>query len=379
MDFIDFMANVKKLAHNIKKLRKKIETEEATKHSFVMPFIQALGYNVFDPSEVVPEYHADVGTKRGEKVDYAIIRDKKPIIIFECKSSDSNLNETHKNQLFRYFHATDVRIAVLTNGIEYHFFSDLEKTNKMDSEPFMKFNLLTDLEEGDVCRVPTSLSIIHKLAKNHFEVDEIITLAHNTLFIRKIRSYIEEQFHSPSPEFVKFMASQVYDGVKHRAIMAQFEVITKESLANFIEGIEIRVQNKVMSLFQGEGMAILEQRNNEKYKINSNAMDGVETTEEELEGLYAVKSMLRPWISVNRISHRDNKSYFPIILDDNRYKTICRLYFNTSQKYLGVLNTQGEVIRYPINDVDDLYEFSVLLRDAAQRLDGGASARKKAS
>ena len=62
-----------------------LETEEATKHALVMPFIQALGYNVFDPLEIVPESTADVGTRRGEKVDYALMHDGKPMILFECK------------------------------------------------------------------------------------------------------------------------------------------------------------------------------------------------------------------------------------------------------------------------------------------------------
>jgi hypothetical protein len=119
-----------------------IQTEEATKNAFILPFIGILGYDVFDPSEVVPEFTADVGTKKGEKVDYAIIRDKKVIMLFECKACDANLDESHASQLYRYFSVTESRIGVLTNGILYRFYTDLEEPNKMDSKPFMELNII---------------------------------------------------------------------------------------------------------------------------------------------------------------------------------------------------------------------------------------------
>jgi predicted type IV restriction endonuclease len=99
----------------------------------VMPFISALGYNVFDLTEVTPELHADVGLKKGEKVDYAILKDGKPIILFECKWHGADLNREHASQLYRYFSVTEARFSVLTNGIAYRFFTDLEAPNKMDA------------------------------------------------------------------------------------------------------------------------------------------------------------------------------------------------------------------------------------------------------
>ncbi|MFA1753905.1 restriction endonuclease, partial [Xanthomonas campestris] len=88
MDFID---QLRVLATRISTTRALIQTEEATKNAMVMPLIQILGYNVFDPLEVTPEIVADVGTKKGEKVDYAILRDGKPIILFECKKAGAEL------------------------------------------------------------------------------------------------------------------------------------------------------------------------------------------------------------------------------------------------------------------------------------------------
>ena len=139
MDFID---QLRILSTRVMATRAMIQTEEATKNAMVMPFIQILGYNVFDPLEVTPELVADIGTKKGEKVDYAILRDGLPIILFECKKAGADLHINHASQLFRYFHVTSARFVVLTNGLVYRFFTDLEQPNKMDEKPFFEFNIL---------------------------------------------------------------------------------------------------------------------------------------------------------------------------------------------------------------------------------------------
>ncbi len=141
---MDFSDRIRELAGRIPQQMPHIRTEEATKNALVMPFISALGYNVFDPMEVTPELDADVGIKKGEKVDYAVLKDGKPIILFECKAVSANLDEVHASQLYRYFSVTEAKIGVLTNGIIYRFFSDLEATNKMDSKPFLEVNLSVD-------------------------------------------------------------------------------------------------------------------------------------------------------------------------------------------------------------------------------------------
>ena len=130
------------------RLKHSIETEEATKTAFVLPFIQMLGYDFFDPSEVVPEFTADVGTKRGEKVDFALIHDDAPAVLIECKKVGNKLDVDEMSQLLRYFTATTVRLGILTDGIHYRFFCDLDQPNVMDPRPFFEFNMLdfTDLQ-----------------------------------------------------------------------------------------------------------------------------------------------------------------------------------------------------------------------------------------
>ena len=145
---MEFIEKLNILSQRISTLKDNVLTEEATKHSFIMPFISALGYDVFDPTVVVPEFTADISKKKNEKVDYAIMYDGNPLILIEAKAHIENLNN-HATQLERYFTVTESKFAILTNGIEYRFFTDLEKPNKMDSVPFFVFNML-NLKDRDI-------------------------------------------------------------------------------------------------------------------------------------------------------------------------------------------------------------------------------------
>lgn len=145
MDFID---QLKQFSKRVESMKDSIQTEEATKTAIIMPFFSMLGYDVFNPQEFVPEFTADVGIKKGEKVDYAIIRDGQPVILIECKSISENLDR-HDSQLFRYFGTTTAKFAILTNGIIYRFYTDLDSPNKMDDDPFLTINIL-DVRENQV-------------------------------------------------------------------------------------------------------------------------------------------------------------------------------------------------------------------------------------
>jgi hypothetical protein len=194
MDFID---RIRELSVRIPKQLEHIQTEEATKNALVMPFIAALGYNVFDPTEVTPELNADVGVKKGEKVDYAILKDRKPIILFECKGHKTNLDNIQPTQLYRYFSVTEARIAVLTNGIFYRFYSDLEEPNKLDTKPFLEFNML-DIQENLV-------NELKKLSKDAFNLEEMISSASDLKYTREIKRTLASELASPSDKFVHFV------------------------------------------------------------------------------------------------------------------------------------------------------------------------------
>jgi hypothetical protein len=196
---MDLLDQLRTLSTRIESNRALIQTEQATKNSMIMPFIQALGYNVFDPTEVMPELTADVGTKKAEKVDYAILKDGKPLLIIECKSCNSDLNIRHASQLFRYFHVTETRFAILTNGITYKFFTDLDQPNKMDEHPFLEFNVLS-FEDSEVEK-------LKKFSKFAFNVESILATASNLKYTRAIRHTIGNLMLNPTNDCVKLIAS----------------------------------------------------------------------------------------------------------------------------------------------------------------------------
>ena len=131
LEGMDLADRLREMSSRIRQRVENVKTEEATKTALVMPFINhVLGYNVFDPAEVVPEFIADVGTKKGEKVDYAIFRNGDPIMLFECKHYGVDLGKEPASQLYRYFSVAKARFGVLTDGVIYRFYSELLAKNR---------------------------------------------------------------------------------------------------------------------------------------------------------------------------------------------------------------------------------------------------------
>ncbi len=351
MDFID---QLRTLSARMAKQIDNITTEEATKNAFVMPFIQALGYDVFDPTEVVPEFTADVGSKKGEKVDYAILTNEKPTLLFECKCCDSDLNNSHAAQLRRYFHVTEARIGVLTNGSVYRFFSDLEKKNVMDEKPFMEINLL-DIDEQIVPE-------LKKLTKSSFELDKMLSTANNLKYTKEIKDILEQEMDNPSSDFVRFFLNSVYSGMKTKPVVEQFSPIVKKAFVHLInDQISSRLKSAMSSQEENEPVDGEEISADEEAETDNK---GIVTTEEEIEGFLIVKAILREVVSLDRVFSRDTKSYFGIILDNSNRKPLCRLHFNAAQKYIGTVDDQKKETRHPIDNLDDIYSFADQIKQA---------------
>jgi hypothetical protein len=358
------------LSAKIKQQRGIIETEEATKNAFVMPFISTvLGYDVFNPLEVVPEFTADVGIKKGEKIDYAIVRDGEVQILIECKRSLGELRIEHASQLFRYFAATNARIAILTNGEVYQFYTDLDAPNRMDAKPF----LILDLNDVDEALIPE----IMKLSKDVFDLDSIISAAEELKYIGQLKRAIAAQFQSPEDDWVKFLTAKVYEGAFTQRVREQFTGLVLKATRQFLsDQVNDRLkaalgESSIPAIPDAELAATV---TSEKPVEDDLAQDGVDTTIEELEGFQIVRAIVCSDVKPNRIVHRDAKSYFAVLLDDNNRKPIARLHFNRSQKYLGVFGSDKTETRHPINSLDEIYEYAGQLRETVRQHEGQAVA-----
>lgn len=351
---MDFQSKVVELAKRIESLRDSVQTEEATKHSFVMPFISLLGYDVFNPTVVVPEFTADIGKKKGEKVDYAIIQDNQPLILIEVKHHLENLDK-HSPQLERYYTVTESKFGILTNGIEYRFFSDMDKQNKMDTKPFLVINLL-DLKDREIKE-------LERFTKENLDVDKILNMANKQKYITQIKQVFKKESIEPSDELAKFFANKITDKIKTQAVIDEFKGYIKTAFADIVNDM---AQDKINAL---KSQLNVEINNNSKSNIEDTVEDdGIVTTEDEIEGYFIVKSILGENIALSRIVGRDTKSYFGILLDDNNRKWICRLRFNTSQKYISIHEIDKEDTKYPIEKLEDIYSFKDKLKLVVERL-----------
>jgi predicted type IV restriction endonuclease len=322
--------------------RELLLTEEAAKTALVMPFLQALGYDVFNPSEVIPEFTADVGIKRGEKVDYAICIDGQLSILIECKPSSVELDLKHASQLFRYFSTTEARVAILTNGVVYQFYSDIEQTNKMDDKPFFAFSM-NALKRTD----PTT---IERFARAQFDIDSIVAEASRLKLQSLMRTELEKEFADPSDEFVRMMAARVQIGRITAAVKEQLHATLTNTIASFIRD---RVNDRLTSALDVANPApeIID----EGASDDMSEGDGVITTEDEIGGFRIVQAIAARHVAPSRVVIRDSKSYCAILLDDNNRKTIARLHFNSpTTRYVGTFVDKAET-RHAVSDLTDIY------------------------
>lgn len=337
-----------KLIADRTKHKESIQTEEATKNAFVMPFLQSLGYDVFNPLEVVPEFIADIGIKKGEKIDYAIFKDGHPTILIECKDWRQNLN-VHDGQLLRYFHVSKAKFGLLTNGIVYRFYSDLVAPNKMDEKPFLEFNI-TEIKDNQI-------EELKKFHKANFDAESIVNTASEMKYMNELKHLLHQELTEPSSEFVKYFAKQVYPSVVTAKVLEQFTELTKKSIQHYISDL---ITERLKTALSKE-----DEKNKVENEIsaqqNLEDISKINTTEEELEAFLIVKTILRQKVPATRVTYRDAQSYFAIFLDDNNRKAICRLYLNGGKKYIGTLDENKKETKFEIGILDEIFNYSEIL------------------
>jgi len=337
--------------------RELLLTEEAAKTALVMPFIQALGYDVFNPSEVVPEFTADVGIKKGEKVDYAICIDGKISMLVECKPSSITLDLKHASQLFRYFSTTSVRIAVLTNGVDYQFYSDIDQPNKMDEKPFYVFSM-----EG-IKR--TDPAILERFSRQSFNIDAIVAEAARLKLQSQIRIEIEKEFASPSDELVRMMIGRVHGGRITASLKEQYQALITSCIDSLIRE---RVNERLTSALNVANPAPTPPDEGESDDMSE--ATGIVTTDEEIAGFRIVQAIAARHVDPGRIFIRDSKSYCAVLLDDNNRKPLARLHFNSpTTRYVGTFVDKTET-RHLVLALTDIYKLETEIVNRIVALEG---------
>lgn len=367
---MDFKDQVVRLSDNIKKQKDKIATEEATKNAFIMPMIAALGYDVFNPFEVVPEMDCDLIKKKGEKIDYAIMKDENPILLIECKHCKQDLN-LHDTQLQKYFVASKARFGVLTNGIEYRFYTDLEKINIMDEKPFLIVNML-DLSDADIEQ-------LKKFHKSYYNEEDVLSTANELKYTTEIKSILNNEFASPTAEFVRFFARQAYtSGQITSKVIDMFTPLVKKSITSVINDI---ISDRLNTAIKNSEQTSDSLQTIDNTSINTSTEDtekklpdgvvymdkesGVVTTQEGLDAYNIVRSILRKSVDVSRITYKDYKSYFVVNIDNSQWFWICRVSIGARKKQIGIPVDQYKSCEWiQIDNMDDIFKYADRLEEA---------------
>lgn len=341
---MDFKDIIKQLGDRAVKIKESVNTEEATKNAFIMPFIQALGYDVFNPLEVTPEYVADLGIKQGEKVDYVIFKDTIPTIIIECKWHGAAL-DVFNSQLFRYFHVSKAKFGLLTNGFEYRFYTDLVEPNKMDEKPFFTFNI-TDIKDNQI-------EELKKFHKNYYDLETIVNTASDLKYTNELKALIHAELNAPSENFVRHFSKPIYNGMLTGKVIDQFTILVKKSITQYINDL---ITERLKSALTKESE--VQRSDVDQPAVKQEEVSKVNTTAEELEAFYIIKAILRAKVDGERIHYRDAQSYFAIMLDDNNRKSICRLYLGATKKAIGLFDADRKEVRSELNKIDDIYKYA---------------------
>lgn len=362
-----FKEDLQRLSVQIAERKDHVANEEMAKQALIIPFLQVLGFDVFNPLEVRPEYVADFGKKKGEKVDYAVFKDKNPIMFIEAKGVNEKL-ENHDAQLARYFNSTpEVKLGIITNGVEYKFFTDLDTNNIMDDAPFLRIDI-TNLSENDI----ESLS---KFRKEAFETCELVSFAEELIYTSNLNKKLEELFKNPSDEFIRLLIKSFSDSRITTNVVERFRPIVKKSISSVLlkmvsQGLfpqeEAPAQEEIITEAISPGDA-----ENEKPKAI--------TTDEELKAFDIVKNILiTAGRNVTELSYKDTINYIGIhnrvttnwilrlMLDGNRKNLLTRL----SVEKAAELSPEFKVEEAPkghglsrvyINSADDLCKLNKLI------------------
>lgn len=341
------------------KISPSLTNEEITKTALVLPFIQLLGYDVFDPTEVIPEFQAQAGVKKDQRVDYALCKEGNPVILIEAKSYGASLDKEQLDQLKRYFpFVKTARVGILTDGNRYRFFTDLESDNVMDDSPYLELSLDSASEE--------EISKLLLLAKDKYDDETTIKQAEQLKFTKQFKLILTKQFEQPEEDFVRFFAKKVWAGQITQNVKDKLTPLLKES---FRQWTEDRINARLRKAIEGE------EKNQDapvEEPVENAQSDALTINENEILGLSIVKAILTEHCDISRLSLRAGKTYTALLLDDNNRKTIVRFYFKTPENLkidlYGFMRVEPP---FKIEKVEDIYLYKDKIIEIFERIEAG--------
>jgi predicted type IV restriction endonuclease len=344
---MSFEQKLNELAVKAASQRAMLLTEEAMKTAIILRMLGILEYDVHDASEIVPEFTADFGNKKGEKVDYAIKIGGQVVVLIECKGPNAPLDPKHNAQLFRYFSVTDAKFAILTNGFDWDFYTDLDEPNKMDKLPFLSF-ALTEMDTA-------SIAEFSRFRKSAFDVAAILGTAKQLKYISALKARIRTEVESPSEEMVMLLGKGISDRSFTPAVKQYFAGLVKRSFGEVIrDRINARLKNAMLAPTESADDELGES-------------DGIETTEDEWDGFRIATAISARILDPSRVFIRDTKSYCGVLIDNNNRKPLVRLYFNSSTtRYLGLFDAESEE-KVLIGSPTDIYKYADRIVATAQK------------
>jgi hypothetical protein len=361
---VDFAEQLKSLAGKVEEYKALLQTEQAVKNSLIEPFFRILGYDFANPKEVLPEFDCSFGSKKDLRVDYAITQESKPIILIEAKHFSENL-EKNRGQLAEYFAASSAKFGILTNGIEYMFYTDLDDKNKLDGKPFFVVNLL-GIREPEIAE-------LKKFHKSNFSIDAVFSTAEELKYNSLIKKLFEAQMETPDDEFVKYVAREVYDRSKiMQSVVEKLRPIVKKASDQFIEDIVYkRLKDALKTTEKSTGPT------NTTIVTGSGTDDTpkIETTESEIGAFHVIRNLLKHSIDAEKITYKDTTNYLAVVLDGKPLKWICRLYLSQKNPYIeipadGDRSVEGrkKLEALPIKDIYEIEQYKDKLVASLQSL-----------
>jgi len=319
---MSFRDAVRTLANQIEERRKHVQTEEAAKQSLILPFLHLLGFDIWNPSECIPEYKAG-WAKVAEKVDYALLISSKLSIFVEAKGPNEVL-VNYDPQLAKYFNSTpEVKFCVITNGIQYRFFTDLQERNLLDKKPFFEFNF-EDFNEADI-------AVLERFRKEVFNVDSLVGYAEDLVFLSALKAQFKSLLREPSDDFVRFAVgeAQLVDGRLTQKVIDRFRPLVKESISAAILEIVGQSLSPVAATPEPPPVA-------EEEIPAEEAPSRIQTTEEELRFYQVIKECVAEHVpDVDKIRHQDTERYFAVLYNTST-RWFVRMVYQRERKIVGI-------------------------------------------